>query len=174
MDDAAALDTFYSDPDPWGYHSNSEDAKRRDVMLAAIPKRKYAATLDIGCGNGFITAHLPGEKVIGVDISQKAVEYARRTATERTTYLAADLFQLRADTLGTFDLIIVTGVFYPQYIAKAQVLAQLIVDQLLQSDGVLVTVHIDAWYRTRFPYLLGSQLTYPYREFTHLLEIYFK
>lgn len=171
---AAELDAFYTDPDPWGYYTNPEDAKRRALLLASLPKREYGATLDIGCGNGFITTQLPGERVTGVDISESAIKHARRNGDSRMSFLAADLFALRPEAIGTFDLVVVTGVLYPQYIGKARVLAQMIVGALLRPGGVLASVHIESWYTSRFPYLLATQTSYPYREYNHLLEIYFR
>jgi SAM-dependent methyltransferase len=174
IQDAATLDTFYSTDDPWGYHTNAEDAKRRAVLLAELPKRDYTATLDIGCGNGFVTSQLPGKRILGVDISAKAIGHARRHEDARLSFTRADLFELDVTKMGTFDLIVVTGLFYTQYIGKACILAQTLIDRLLAPGGVLASVHIAEWYTARFPYLLAKQITYPYREFTHVMEIYFK
>ena len=171
---AAALDAFYATEDPWGYYINPEDAKRRAVLLAELPRRDYGTVLEVGCGNGFITRALPGERVLGVDISERAIRYARRHADERVSFEACDLFQLDPEVIGSFDLVVVAGVLYPQYVGTATALARLLIDRLLAREGVLASVHIEAWYRTRFPYLLAKQVTYPYREYSHLLEIYFK
>lgn len=171
---AAELDQWYAESDPWHYYDNPEDTKRRAVLLGELPRRDYAATLDLGCGNGFLTNDLPGKNVVGIDISRRAIEHAQRHASERVRFLASDLFALSPSKVGTFDLVVITGVLYPQYIGQAVLLAQVIVDRLLNPGGVLASVHIESWYKARFPYLLAKQLTYPYREFTHLLEIYLK
>lgn len=168
------LDEFYREEDPWGYRLNPEDDKRRRVLLAEIPQRHFAATLDLGCGNGFVTAHLPGDRVVGVDISRNAIKHARKHQDDRLSFLVSDIFDLRSDSRGTYDLIIITGLFYPQYVRAAGLVAQLRVDELLNPGGILISVHIDEWYTTRFPYLMTKQITYPYRTFTHVLEVYVK
>jgi SAM-dependent methyltransferase len=44
-------------------------------LVEALPP---ARTLDIGCGTGFLTRHLPGE-VVGLDQSARMLEVARHT-----------------------------------------------------------------------------------------------
>jgi hypothetical protein len=51
---------------------------------------------------------------------------------------------------------------------------QTLIDRLLATNGILAAVHIEDWYQVRFPYLLAKRVLYPYREYTHLLEIYYK
>jgi len=174
IEEAEKLDAFYSNEDPWGYRTNTEDAKRRAVLLAELPRRNYTATLDIGCGNGFVTMHLPGQKVLGIDLSSKAIEHARRQEDGRVSFVPMNLFDLDPGKIGRFDLVVITGVLYSQYIGKASLLAQTLIDRVLSEDGILASVHIDDWYQVRFPYLLAKQISYPYREYTHLLELYYK
>lgn len=173
------LDKFYSVPDPWNYAGDPDDAKRKAELLAVLPARRWKRTLDIGCGNGFLTFDLPGDQVTGADISSAAIGWAckareRRADAQRFDFVQASVFELDARKLGRFDLVVITGVLYPQYIAKAfSVVAQRI-DALLEDGGLLASCHIDEWKPPRFPYTSLDTVLYPYRGHTHRLELYRK
>lgn len=173
------IEEFYATEDPWQYDSTPDDAERRARLLSAIPKRRYRRTLDIGCGNGFLTEHLPGQEVVGCDLSEAAIDWARkrvagRSDDERITFFASSIFKLTPETRGTFDLIVITGVLYPQHIGSSWSLVSEIVDRLLEPRGILATCHISEWCKHRFPYLRIDQAYYPYREYTHCLEVFMK
>ncbi len=168
------LEKWHSSNDPWGYETNPEDIKRKDILLSELPQKKYNNVLDIGCGHGFVTRDLPGRRVLGVDISHEAIRKAKAYETERIKFLQSSLFELNSKLSETFDLVVITGVLYPQYIGNAQTLVYVIIDKLLADSGILVCVHIDEWYKARFPYLLLSDYYYDYREYTHRLEVYIK
>src|SRR5215217_1627254 len=145
------LEEWYERPDPWDYANDSEDLKRKQILLTEIPDLPYKSVLDIGCGNGFITTDLPGDNIVGVDLSDKAVEIANKTNTKSNiSYEAANIFDL-INWDRKFDLIIITGVLYPQYVGASSKLIYLIIDKLLNKDGILVSVHINEWYTCRFP-----------------------
>ncbi|MBU0647695.1 class I SAM-dependent methyltransferase [Patescibacteria group bacterium] len=170
----AELEDFFKQHDPWGYEENKDDARRKDVLLSEIPDREYNKVLDIGCGHGFITRDLPGKNIVGVDISDNAVKQAGKYANDRIGFMQADVFELNDKLPDKFDLIVITGVLYPQYIGNSVNLVYLIIDKLLKPDGILVSVHIDEWYQARFPYLLLKQYFYDYREYSHRLEVCIK
>lgn len=172
------LDAFYETEDPWSYDSTPDDQRRLETLLAALPREKFHRTLDIGCGNGFVTTHLPGRKVFGVDLSEKAIGWARTRAkrlNKPVEFKQGSVFEI--DSMfpgGVFDLIIITGVLYPQYIGRAFNLINIKLDQILMEGGYLVLVHIHDWYKVGFPYKLLDRQIYPYREYDHLLEVYKK
>ncbi|MEO8364607.1 MAG: class I SAM-dependent methyltransferase [Pseudoxanthomonas sp.] len=173
------LDAFYSDADPWGYSGNPDDERRRAELLSALPRRQFKRCLDIGCGNGFVTCSLPGDSVLGIDISPKAIEWARQHAAEkgiaeRVKFSPLSLLDPAIADLGRFDLIVVTGVLYDQYIGKAKSVVRTVVDDLLEGGGVIASCHIRHWNHLRFAYTLLDRLLYPYREYTHHLEVLVK
>jgi ubiquinone/menaquinone biosynthesis C-methylase UbiE len=47
-----------------------------DALIRALAALPPARTLDVGCGTGFLTRHLPGE-VVGLDQSESMLEIAR-------------------------------------------------------------------------------------------------
>ena len=79
------------------------EALRR--TLEALPPAK---TLDVACGTGFLTRHLPGE-IVGLDQSESMLDEARRQAPN-ATYVQSDALVLRFED-GSFGRVS-TGHFY--------------------------------------------------------------
>jgi ubiquinone/menaquinone biosynthesis C-methylase UbiE len=63
-----------------------------DGLRRALEGMPPARTLDVACGTGFLTRHLPGE-VVGLDQSAAMLEEARRQAPN-ATYVHADALEL--------------------------------------------------------------------------------
>lgn len=168
------LDQWYINDDPWNFELDKDDLHRKNVLISSIPDRNYTNVLDIGCGNGFITRELKGQRIIGIDLSSNAIKQAQKYSTDKMNFIQCNLFELNDLLKYQFDLIIITGVLYPQYIGSSVNLVYKIIDKLLMLNGILICVHIDEWYYSKFPYLLVDKYYYKYREFTHNLEIYIK
>ena len=171
------LDEFWAKPDPWEYETTSDDEVRVARLLSVLPHREYERTLDVGCGNGFLTHRLPGREVVGVDISEAAVEWARRRVAdrpdaERFTFAPASVFDLDPAAHGTFDLIVITGVLYPQYIGNAFTVVTELVRAIARPMGILASVQIDQWFPHRFPFTSLAISVDAYREYTHRLEVF--
>jgi len=77
-------------------------------LCNALEALAAARTLDVACGTGFLTRHLPGE-VVGLDQSESMLEEARRQAPE-TTYVQGDALELPFPD-ATFDRLF-TAHFY--------------------------------------------------------------
>lgn len=107
------------------------------VALAGLPP---ARTLDVACGTGFLTQHLPGE-IVGLDQSESMLEEARRQAPN-ATYVQGDALALPFED-GSFDRV-VTAHFYghlegeprERFLAEARRLARelVVVDSTLRDD----------------------------------------
>lgn len=168
------LEKFYKQNDPWQYETIPDDQKRKEILLSEIPNKSYKKVIDIGCGQGFITRNLPGSKVVGVDISSNAIERAKIQQTNRIDFICASIFELSKIFTQEFDLILITGVLYSQYIGESHNLVYRIIDGLLLDNGILVCCHINSWYTARFPYLMLESSFFKYREYTQRLEVYIK
>jgi SAM-dependent methyltransferase len=168
------LENWHRTDDPWAYETTSDDARRKATLLSELPERGYRRVLDIGCGHGYVTRDLPGEEVVGVDISAEAIRRAQRHANQKLRFVQASIFELDERVERPFDLIVITGVLYPQYVGRAIGLVYRNIDRLLANGGLLISVHIDAWYEARFPLLRLREHFYPYREYIHRLELYAK
>lgn len=64
----------------------------REAIIDIVRQLPPARTLDIGCGTGFMTQHLPGE-VVGIDRSEEMLVIARERAPN-ATFVAGDALTL--------------------------------------------------------------------------------
>ena len=169
------LDLFHTNEDPWGYENNTEDLVRKEILLGEIPQQQYKNVLDIGCGQGFITKYLPGENIWGVDLSKNAIEFAKKNSTgNKFNFIQGSIFEIDKLVDLKFELVVITGVLYPQYIGNSSSLIYLLVDKILAINGTLISVHINEWYNCQFPYVKTKQTFYNYRKYIHNLEMYIK
>jgi demethylmenaquinone methyltransferase/2-methoxy-6-polyprenyl-1,4-benzoquinol methylase len=79
-----------------------------DELRQALEALPPGRTLDVACGTGFLTRHLPGE-VVGLDQSESMLEEARRQAPE-ATYVQGEALELPFPD-ATFDRLF-TAHFY--------------------------------------------------------------
>ena len=92
----------FAERDRPGWEAEVEALRR--ALGALSPVR----TLDVACGTGFLTRHLPGE-IVGLDQSESMLEEARRQAP-RATFVQGDALELPFED-GSFDRVF-TGHFY--------------------------------------------------------------
>jgi ubiquinone/menaquinone biosynthesis C-methylase UbiE len=126
----------FAERDRPGWDEEIEALRR---TLEALPPAK---TLDIACGTGFLTRHLPGE-IVGLDQSESMLEEARRQAPNGT-YLSGDAFSLPFED-ESFERVF-TGHFYghlgqPEreaFLREARRIAPelVVVDSAIQQPGV--------------------------------------
>src|SRR5439155_332001 len=67
-------------------------AEEVEALVRALASLPPARTLDVACGTGFLTRHLPGE-VVGLDQSQTMLDEAQRQAPD-ATYARGDALEL--------------------------------------------------------------------------------
>jgi ubiquinone/menaquinone biosynthesis C-methylase UbiE len=92
----------FAERDRPGWDQEIEALRR---TLEALPAAK---TLDVACGTGFLTRHLPGE-IVGLDQSESMLDEARRQAPH-ATYVQSDALVLPFED-GSFGRVF-TGHFY--------------------------------------------------------------
>ncbi len=92
----------FAERDRPGWDQEIEALRR---TLEALPPAK---TLDVACGTGFLTRHLPGE-IVGLDQSESMLDEARRQAPN-ATYVQSDALVLPFQD-GSFGRVF-TGHFY--------------------------------------------------------------
>lgn len=75
--------------------------------------RPLGRALDLGCGRGQYTPVLArrGWQAVGIDNVPAAIEAAKRQDTSGATYVVADVTDLPAAGLGTFDFFLDVGCF---------------------------------------------------------------
>jgi ubiquinone/menaquinone biosynthesis C-methylase UbiE len=125
----------YADPDQRG--SFLAELERLEAALHELPP---AHTLDVACGTGYLTRHLPGE-VVGLDQSTAMLEIAREQAP-KASYVTGDAYSLPFPD-GSFDRLF-TGHFYGHlepddrraFLAEARrVAAQIVVADAARRPG---------------------------------------
>jgi cyclopropane fatty-acyl-phospholipid synthase-like methyltransferase len=104
-------DSYVGPPPPWDI-GRPQPAFVRLANSGAL----HGAALDAGCGTGEQTllAAQHGARAVGIDVSRRAVEAARRKAAERNIDATFQVFDaLHLDAFAeTFDTIVDSGLFH--------------------------------------------------------------
>jgi SAM-dependent methyltransferase len=104
-------DSYGGPPPPW-------DIGRPQPAFVRLAEagRLTGPLLDVGCGTGehTILAAQRGARALGIDVSTRAIEIARRKAAERSSNARFRVLDvLRLDALGeTFDTMVDSGLFH--------------------------------------------------------------
>lgn len=157
MQSKEELEDWYSEKDRWEYNTTKDDQIRLYEILTALAtgKETYARAIDIGCGEGFITQHIPADLIHGLDLSENALNRLP-SIVESVKY-----------PHGEYDLVISTGTLYSQYdhdsiykmimsCASEFILIGGITDWLIEKD-----------FGTKI-----YEMSFPYRGFTQKITLY--
>ena len=105
---------YGADADPYGLRTRWYEARKRAVLLAALPHPRYARAYEPGCGAGELTAELAArcDDLLSSDFSPRALASAReRTAGLANVRIASHA--LPGDwPQGRFDLIVLSELGY--------------------------------------------------------------
>ncbi|HEU5265714.1 MAG TPA: PIG-L family deacetylase [Jatrophihabitans sp.] len=138
---AAYFDQLYERaPDPWGLADRFYEQRKRALLLAVLPRRRFRRAFEPGCATGLLTAELADRctAVVAWDVAHAAVTQARsRLAPARNVSVERAAIPARWPG-GAFDLIVLSEVGY--YCTDLSLLAQR-VRRSLAPDGVLVACH---------------------------------
>lgn len=152
--DAEHFDELYrsGDGDPWEFYDSSYEARKYDRTLGVAVDRRPASEVDsileLGCGNGAFTTRLtdayPDADVLGVDISEVALDVARERV-ERATFECAEMVEWVTDCTETFDIVFASECLY--YPAANVTLTEFVeftrqLAQLVAVGGYLVSATI--------------------------------
>lgn len=138
----ADFDAFHArHDDPWGLESRWYERRKRQLLLASLPRERFERALELGSASGATTRELAERSVsvIGVDASAVAIERARRRGVpDGVAYQLRELPDDWPD--GEFDLIVLSELAYywsPERLARA--LDR--IDACTTDDAVLVVCH---------------------------------
>lgn len=147
-----SLDRLHAEEsDPWGAESRWYEQRKRDLVLAMLPRPDFERTLEVGCSTGALAEALAtrSKHLLAVDRSTAALAAARARFAEDDRVTVAELdvpHDWPQDV--TFDLIVVSEVGYFLSPAELEALVGRIAGSLA-SDGVLVLCHwrhrVDGW-----------------------------
>lgn len=159
------IETFYKNPDPWGYKKNEEDRKRKQILLKHLkdfaPKEGFEFALDIGAGEGWITKDLPAKNIHAIEISDEAAKRFPKKVK-----------RVEAPTQ-KYDLIIATGVMYRHYEYEKFLLW---INSKVKPGGIVLLSNIRQWevpeVQTNIRHKLVKTDVYKYREYEQKLRVY--
>ena len=107
-------DMYAGDPDPWRFRTSGYERRKYSATLRALGGRRFDRGVEIGCSIGELTAQLARScrSMLGVDISERAVE-AARARTARLPHVSIERMTLPGEApRGEFDLIVLSEVLY--------------------------------------------------------------
>ncbi len=92
----------------WHLADSFEKARQVNLLLGKYNDLEIKSVLDVACGNGLVLLHFLEnknfEKVLGVDISQKAIELARKNDKDKKTEWR--ILDILKNDIEKFDLIL--------------------------------------------------------------------
>lgn len=113
--DYAKLDAIYRMEDPWHMASPSEEYRFAETNRLILEKfGRVGLLLEIGCGEGHQSLQLQQaccNRLIGLDVSGRAVERARRRCPG-SEFLVGDIFSQKVRAKAPFDLVVACEVLY--------------------------------------------------------------
>jgi 2-polyprenyl-3-methyl-5-hydroxy-6-metoxy-1,4-benzoquinol methylase len=110
-----SLDIWRGDPDPWGYETPWGGAyfeAIESLLDVAGAEASTARAIDVGCGEGWMVQRLAGryDEVVGVEISDLALERARERCADAENVRFQRWDVLRDAPPAQFDLAVAMGV----------------------------------------------------------------
>ncbi len=109
------FDALYrNSPDPWGTTTRWYERRKRALLLAALPRERYGAAYEAGCGTGHISVELAArcDSLVASDASEVALRVATEALASHPNATTA-LHRLPADWPdGAFDLTVLSEILY--------------------------------------------------------------
>jgi hypothetical protein len=150
------LEDWYKIPDQWQYFKLEDDEIRKQKILGMLDQ-DYNNALDIGCGECFLTRHLPAKQIYGIELSD--------IASSRFPPNVTRLKQPECDT--TYDLVISTGTMYQQY--DHNLMYGYIIEAA--SKHILIA-GMKEWIIPKNYGTIINQIEFPYRGLTQIVTLY--
>ncbi|WP_066742342.1 class I SAM-dependent methyltransferase [Cupriavidus sp. D384] len=136
------FDAILEQDDPWGFASLWYEARKRDLLMAALPEPHYAHALEAGCATGLLTERLAArcDALLAVDLAPRAIERTRARVA-RLAHVEARVARLPdAWPAGRFDLIVLSELgYYFDRAAWLQTVAY--AAEALAPAGTIVACH---------------------------------
>lgn len=133
---------YAGNADPWQLATSDYERAKYAATLAALPRPRYEAALEVGCSIGVLTRALAArcDALLGLDVVETALDQARERNRD-LTHVRFTRAQVPGDWPdGTFDLIVLSEVVY--FLDPGDV-ARLVarIGASLRPGGTVVLVH---------------------------------
>ncbi len=147
-----ALERLHAEEgDPWGVETRWYEQRKRDLVLAMLPRPTFDLSLEVGCSTGALAEALSARSglVVAVDRSPSAVAAAGRRfdGVEHVEVIRLDV-PSEWPANGPFDLVVVSEVGYFLSPPGLDELVGRVADSLAR-DGVVVLCHwrhvVEGW-----------------------------
>jgi LmbE family N-acetylglucosaminyl deacetylase len=136
-------DLYGDGDDPWGTRSSWYEQRKRDVVLACLPRPRYQHAAEPGCGLGTLTLALAArsDRVTASDPVQAAVDEARSATADSANATVLHVALPEQPTVpADADLVVLSEVLYylsPDVVGK--------VADLVPVGADVVLVHWRGW-----------------------------
>ncbi len=143
LDPAWFAGMWDGDDDPWRIAGRWYERRKRDLVVASLPRERFGRALEVGCAGGHLTERLAPRcsSLLACDVDPRAVALARARAAGLGPAVTVEQRWLpREWPDGGFDLVVLSEV---AYYLDADDLADLVRRAVvsLGDDGVLVSCH---------------------------------
>ena len=137
--DAAYFDALYAEAgDPWGLADRFYERRKRDLLLAALPRESFGRAFEPGCATGELTVRL-ADRCASVEAWDVAAAAVRRAGERVPAHVTVRAGAVPAEWPGgSFDLIVLSEVGY--YCRDLDLLVER-VRRSLAPAGVVVACH---------------------------------
>lgn len=105
---------IFEQDDPWGFETLWYEARKRDLLLAALPEARYGSAFEAGCATGLLTERLAlrCDTLLAVDLVPRAIDQARSRLASQT-HVDTRVARLPDQwPEGSFDLILLSEIGY--------------------------------------------------------------
>lgn len=105
---------FNASDDPWSFRTRWYEKRKRELMLASLPRQRYQHVFEPACANGELSVLLAerSDSLLCQDIIEKAVKLAR-CRLSHLPHVRVEQATIPQDwPEGTFDLIVLSEIGY--------------------------------------------------------------
>ena len=134
---------YGADPDPWRFASSDYERGKYAATMAALPSRRFAAGLEVGCSIGVLTSQIAQrcDALLALDVAEAALAQARARCASRHPAVRFEQRAVPGDWPdGRFDLIMLSEVLYYLDAGDLRETARLTA-AALQPGGCVILVH---------------------------------
>lgn len=139
---ATDFNAIFEQEDPWGLASLWYEARKRDLLLAALPDVRYGRAFEAGCATGLLTERLASrcDVLLAMDPVPRAVELARSRVAPHP-HVEVRVGSLPVDwPEGAFDLVVLSELGY-YFLRDDWTATALRAAQAVSAHGTIVACH---------------------------------
>ena len=105
---------FAQSADPWHFEGSWYEERKRNIVLACLPHRRYASVFEPGCAGGYLSEHLAQrtDRLLAWDGSERAVQYTTDRLRAHPHCTAAQGWIPNQWPDESFDLIVLSELLY--------------------------------------------------------------